>query len=193
MAELVRNNVLRTCIFVLIALLYCALGQVTLERHKRLPGLGLRDSLLWTDTVPRSAVRCVLECRRTDRCYAITVSAQTSLCSYYDWWLDSEHPLIMGYTGNDDVILVKPIPGNGHCKTYKKCDVHPLSLIILSHTAFATGRSAVSNVLGRWIPREHPTKSRIRLLGSYAQAEVRLRWTHMLILCRTHMTILYVL
>ena len=91
----------------------CTLGQLMLDQHKLLPGLALQDSLLWTDSSPRSLVRCVLNCRHTDRCYAVTVSTETSLCSYYDWWLDGQHPLIMGYAGvsGDSVILVKPIPG----------------------------------------------------------------------------------
>ena len=116
MVEIVKNNVIRTCTITLIVLLDCTLGQITLERHKKLRGLCLRDSPLWTDTVRRSDIRCVLECRRTDRCYAIIVSAHTSPCSYYDWWRDSEHPLIMECTASGDsddyVILVKPIPGN---------------------------------------------------------------------------------
>ena len=124
MAEIVKNNVMRACTVMLIVLLDCTLGQITLERHKQVRELCLRDSLLWTDTLPRSVIRCVLECRRTDRCYAITVSTQTSLCSYYDWRLDSEYPLIMGCTASadsDDYIIIpgKVLPKDRHSKTYK--------------------------------------------------------------------------
>ena len=102
-------------VVLIVVPLDCTLGQIMLDRHKILPGLSLRDSLLWTDVIPRSVVRCALECRHTPRCYAIAVSAETSLCSYYDWWLGRQHPMIMSYAAasnsEDSIILVKPIPG----------------------------------------------------------------------------------
>ena len=95
------------CIWLLIQLCNTAENK----RYKKLPGYVLRPAtLLWTDDVSRSLTQCLVICKQTEHCYAISVTSSTGYCAYHNWLLVNGTPIVMeNGTDNDFVILVKPI------------------------------------------------------------------------------------
>ena len=97
------------CIWLLIQLCNTAENK----RYKKLPGYILGPStLLWTDDVSRSLTQCLVICKQTEHCYAISMTSSTGYCAYHNWLLENGIPIVMKDGTYDDImILVKPITG----------------------------------------------------------------------------------
>ena len=97
------------CIWLLIQVCNTAENK----RYKMLTGYILGSStLLWTDDVSRSLTQCLVICKQTEHCYAISMTSSTGYCAYHNWLPENDIPIVMEYgTYNDIVILVKPITG----------------------------------------------------------------------------------
>ena len=104
---MLKHNIIRETCIALMVILDCTYGQIIHELYQKHIGSCSQDSLLWTDTDPRSIIQCVLACKQSDRCYTITIGNLSKPCMFYGIGQDCT----LSSDGEDFVVLVKSLPG----------------------------------------------------------------------------------
>ena len=84
------------------------------QKYKKLQGYVFSTgTMLWSDDYPLSVIQCIVVCKMTVNCYAISITYPDGICAYYNWYLGSSAVLSMTFgSENDYIVFVKPISGN---------------------------------------------------------------------------------